>query len=144
MPASCTNGNWVGMNWIRQEKRLAVYLRDGLACAYCGFALEEGAQLSLDHVKCRSKGGDNGAWNLVTCCRKCNSSRQDRPMAQFARTVAAYTADRDAEQIVRHIRRTRAKDLAPFMAEAKDMVSRRGSAAKALEARNGQTPTEEN
>src|SRR5438128_11454104 len=33
-----------GMNWIRPEKRLALYLRDGLACCYCGEAVEDGAK----------------------------------------------------------------------------------------------------
>ena len=59
--------NWQGMNWIRQEKRLAIYLRDGMSCAYCGASVEGGAQLSLDHVKPHSRGGSNAAANLVTC-----------------------------------------------------------------------------
>jgi len=37
-----------GMNWIRKEKRLAIYLRDGLACGYCGQSIEDGAKLTLD------------------------------------------------------------------------------------------------
>ena len=79
-----TERKWNGMNWCRPSTRLAIYLRDGLACAWCGFALEDGAQLSLDHCKPHSKGGDNDPANLVTACKKCNSSRQDRPMKQFA------------------------------------------------------------
>jgi 5-methylcytosine-specific restriction endonuclease McrA len=46
-----SRGEWQGMNWIRQEKRLAIYLRDGLACGYCGDSVENGAKLSLDHLK---------------------------------------------------------------------------------------------
>ncbi|KKK72946.1 hypothetical protein LCGC14_2898780, partial [marine sediment metagenome] len=34
-----------GMNWIRPEKRLAIYLRDGLACCYCGATVEDGTKL---------------------------------------------------------------------------------------------------
>ena len=52
-------GDWQGMNWIRQDKRLAIYLRDGLACAYCGHSVESGASLSLDHLKPASKDGCN-------------------------------------------------------------------------------------
>ena len=39
-----------GMNWIRQDKRLAIYLRDGLACAWCGNGVENGAKLPLEGV----------------------------------------------------------------------------------------------
>jgi 5-methylcytosine-specific restriction endonuclease McrA len=67
-----------GMNWIRKEKRLAIYLRDGLACCYCGGAVEDGAKLTLDHIKCHDHGGSNDATNLVTCCHSCNSARGAR------------------------------------------------------------------
>lgn len=35
------NANWQGMNWIRQEKRYAIYLRDGLACVWCKATIED-------------------------------------------------------------------------------------------------------
>ena len=82
---------WNGARWIRRERRLAIYLRDGLACVYCGSGLEdEGVTLSLDHIVPVSQGGDNGSRNLVTCCRKCNSVRGDRPLDAFAQAVATY------------------------------------------------------
>jgi len=40
--------------------------------------------VTLDHLLARSAGGDNDARNLVTACKSCNSSRQDRPWADFA------------------------------------------------------------
>jgi len=46
---------WQGMNWIRREKRVAIYLRDGCACAYCGATLEDGTQLTLDYLRPRRK-----------------------------------------------------------------------------------------
>lgn len=51
-----------------------VYRRDGFKCVYCG----SGANLTLDHVLPRSRGGDNSWENLVTCCRKCNAKKDDR------------------------------------------------------------------
>jgi HNH endonuclease len=72
-----------GAKWIRPEKRLAVYHRDGFACAYCGTALEDGARLSLDHVLPRELGGTHEATNLVTCCVSCNSARQDLPLRSW-------------------------------------------------------------
>lgn len=91
-----------GMNWITKKKRLAIYLRDGLACAYCGNTVEDGAKLSLDHLIPYSHGGNNDQSNLVTCCGKCNSSRQDRPWADFASKVAGYV-NTDTQAIVNHI-----------------------------------------
>lgn len=55
-----------GMNWIRPTTRLAIYLRDGLACVYCGQALEDGVQLTLDHIKPWCRGGRHSPGNLVT------------------------------------------------------------------------------
>ena len=125
-------GQWQGMNWIRQEKRLAIYLRDGLSCAYCGASTEGGAILSLDHVKPHSKGGSNHESNLVTCCSRCNSSRGARPVADFAAAVAGYINHGvSAEDILRHVRNCTARKLTKHLADAKEMIASRGSAAKA-------------
>ena len=72
--------------WIRVEKRLALYIRDSFACAYCGRDLRNAApaDVTLDHLLPRSTGGTNDATNLVTACRSCNSSRQDKPWVDFA------------------------------------------------------------
>lgn len=72
--------------WIRVEKRLAIYLRDGFGCAYCGRDLRNAApaDVTLDHLLPRSAGGNNDATNLVTACRSCNSSRQDKPWVDYA------------------------------------------------------------
>ena len=122
-----------GSHWIRPEKRLAIYLRDGLACAYCGATIEDGARLTLDHLRPVSRGGSNEASNLVTCCCKCNSSRGNRPVAAFTRAVAEYV-DADAKEIERHVRRQSKRSLAPHIVEAKEMIERRGSVARAIEA----------
>jgi len=85
------NKNRNGAKWIRRERRLALYMRDGLACVWCGSGLEdEGVTLSLDHVVPVSQGGVNGSRNLVTSCRKCNSVRGDRSLEEFACAVASY------------------------------------------------------
>lgn len=125
---------WQGMNWIRQEKRLALYLRDGLACVWCGEGIEDGARLSLDHLKPRSKLGSHHETNLVTCCEACNKARGNRTMARFARVVAAYLGgERTAKQILKGIENARVRVLGPHLKEAKKLIARRGSAAKAVE-----------
>ena len=121
------------MNWITQVKRLSIYLRDGLACAYCGHSVENGAQLTLDHLKPHSNGGTNHETNLVTGCQKCNSSRGNRPLATFVKAVAVYRNHGvKADDILRHVRNASARVLKPFKADAAAMIERRGSVAKAL------------
>lgn len=126
---------WMGMNWIRQEKRLAIYLRDGCACAYCGATVETGVSLTLDHIVPHVKGGSNHESNLVTCCFRCNSSRGKRAMPAFARSVAGYINHGiKADDIIAHVRRCSRRSLVGPKAEAKRLIARRGSAAKALAA----------
>jgi len=128
--------NWQGMNWITQKKRLAIYLRDGCACAYCGTTIEDGAQLTLDHLKPHSKGGTNVETNLVTCCKRCNDSRGARALGTFCTAVAAYLNHGvDPFRILNHVRTCTRRALKPFIAEAKQLVERRGSALQALQSR---------
>ena len=116
---------------IRREKRLAIYLRDGLACAYCGDSVENGAELSLDHLKPHSQGGSNDASNLVTACRRCNCSRGDRPVKDFAVAVAGYlNHGANPDEILTHISRIRRRQLP--IAEAKKLIARRGTIGRIL------------
>jgi CRISPR/Cas system Type II protein with McrA/HNH and RuvC-like nuclease domain len=131
--ASERKANWKGMNWLRQNKRLAIYLRDGLSCVYCGAAVENGAQLSIDHLTPHSKGGSNGADNLVTCCSRCNSARGNRSVRAFCRATAGYLNHGvQASEIERHVRRQARRSLRVHLAEAKTLIERRGSAARVL------------
>ncbi len=70
---------------IRKDLRLAIYLRDSFRCVYCCDDLHGAhpTDITLDHVKCDSDGGSNEPRNLVTACRKCNCSRQDKPISRF-------------------------------------------------------------
>ena len=71
---------------IRKDLRLAVYLRDSFRCVYCCTDLHGAhpTDITLDHVVPAADGGGNTPDNLVTACRACNCSRQDRPIARFA------------------------------------------------------------
>ena len=122
-----------GSKWIRKDKRLAVYLRDGLACAFCGGTIEDGCVLTLDHLVPRSQGGTHNEKNLVTCCRRCNSARGDRDLVAFAASVAEYLDHGvTAASILAHIENCIRRPLGPFRAEAKELIARRGSYAAAL------------
>jgi hypothetical protein len=122
-----------GMNWLRIEKRLALYLRDGLACAYCGATIEDGARLTLDHLTPYSKHGNNEAGNLITACLRCNSSRGNRDYKIFAKSVANYLNHGvTAGQILSHIRQTVKRPL--NISAAKEIIARRGGFTAALKA----------
>jgi 5-methylcytosine-specific restriction endonuclease McrA len=89
MPSLKANGkrlNGKGGGWIAPARRLAIYLRDGFACAYCGRDLHDvsARERSLDHLVPQCKGGSHESSNLVTACTSCNSKRQHTPWRQYA------------------------------------------------------------
>ena len=62
-------------------KRLRIYMRDKFRCQYCG-AKKSVAELTLDHILPRSRGGDNSPVNVVTACLPCNNRKRDRTPAE--------------------------------------------------------------
>ena len=63
----------------RKITRRAVFARDGWACQYCGTR----ANLTVDHVIPRSKGGLSTWENIVASCAPCNRRKADRLPAQI-------------------------------------------------------------
>ena len=51
-----------------------IFKRDEFRCLYCNIK----SNLTIDHVRPKSKGGENTWENLATCCSKCNSKKGDR------------------------------------------------------------------
>jgi hypothetical protein len=124
-------GDWQGMNWCRPSTRLAIYLRDGMACVWCREGVEHGTVLTLDHVVAHSRGGSNLPGNLVTACKRCNDSRGARTVPAFARVVAAYLDHGvRAERIRLHVRRCAVRELP--RGEALALLARRGSLGAVL------------
>ena len=135
-----TKADWKGMNWIRQEKRLAIYIRDGLCCCYCGKGVEDGVRLSLDHVMPDVNGGDNSASNLTTACLDCNTRRGNMTLEDWCRK---FTRKRNglkrgkklsAAKLQRDIEHRLTLDIAEYKVYAKELIARRGSARKAVKA----------
>lgn len=126
-----SGGQGQGMNWIRKEKRLAIYLRDGMACCYCGAAVEDGAKLTLDHVIAHSNGGSNKETNLVTACHRCNSARGNRSLPKFATAAASYlNHGLTSATILAHVRATMKRPL--DIPAAKELMARRGGFTAAM------------
>ena len=110
-------------NWIRRDKRLAIYLRDGEACVWCGATQEDGAVFSLDHVTPCELGGDNTEANLVTSCMSCNCSRRDKTVRQWL----AYLRDNgvDTSKLAAKVRRHVSRKLTSYRKLAKQIISNR-------------------
>lgn len=81
-----SSANKNGSRWLPKWRRLAIYLRDGFTCTYCGRDLHSApaADVTLDHLVCRCDAVDHTSANLVTACRRCNSQRQDKPWREYA------------------------------------------------------------
>ncbi len=63
-------------------KRAEIFARDEHRCVYCGETFEP-ADLSIDHVQPRMRGGDGSGGNVVTACKACNTAKASRPLWQF-------------------------------------------------------------
>ena len=127
------NSKYQGMNWCAPAKRLAIYLRDGLACAYCGQGIENSARLTLDHIVPFSASGksDNRETNLVTACLQCNSGRGNRDLSVFCHTVAQYLDHGvSGQEIYDHVQSCLARPI--DRKEAKAIIDRRGGFSLAL------------
>jgi 5-methylcytosine-specific restriction endonuclease McrA len=61
----------------RALSRKNILMRDRYTCQYCHKS-GAGANLTLDHVVPRSRGGETAWENLVACCHECNNHKGNR------------------------------------------------------------------
>ncbi len=101
-------------SWIRSDKRLAIYLRDGFQCIYClkDLSYASPMDITLDHLKTKSDQGNNHESNLITACRSCNCSRQDKPLSRFT-----------SKETIQHIRRNTRRSLKKYRVLARAFLS---------------------
>jgi 5-methylcytosine-specific restriction endonuclease McrA len=99
-PITGRRPNGRGSKWITPQRRLAIYIRDGFTCCYCGRNLKDAdrREVTLDHLTPKADGGTHASTNLITACGKCNFRRQDRPWRAFIRAnnsalMAAHLID---------------------------------------------------
>lgn len=100
--------------WCRVDLRLAIYLRDSFLCVYCCADLHgaDPRDVTLDHVVAKADGGSNAPGNLITACRSCNCSRQDKPVVRFA-----------SPEALAQIKRNTTRDIKPFRKLAKAIIA---------------------
>lgn len=111
----CVN-NWSeyqsvdGMDKIREQtrKRMEDYRtrkREGVtsvgeSCVYCGKPANV-----VDHLIPKSKGGPDKNWNLVPCCKSCNSGKKDKDLADFLNDSFIYDYQGVNHELVRKNRK---------------------------------------
>lgn len=111
-----------GRELADKVQRKALYLRAGERCAYCELDLSNaipGAS-SLDHIIPQCEGGSEGPDNLVMACSACNCARGSMPVEAFA-----------SPEALERIRAELAKDLAPYIVEARVIINARRRAKRA-------------
>lgn len=72
------------MQDYRTRQRLGV-TSVGEKCVYCGKPAN-----TVDHIIPKAKGGEDLVWNLVPCCKSCNSSKKDKDLADFLNDSFVY------------------------------------------------------
>ena len=87
MPKNGTFGSWSYYKVANKVKA-----RDGARCTICGQGEEDGAIIEIDHLRPRSRGGEDVPDNLRATCRACNRIRGNRAMSD-----AAVRAGRQAQ-----------------------------------------------
>jgi hypothetical protein len=73
-------------------KRNGIFERDEFRCVYCGEQFPA-AELTLDHVQPRVRGGDRSEGNLVTACRACNTLKGPLRLSVFLHEHADFRAN---------------------------------------------------
>lgn len=120
MPAR--NGTWNGSNWLRRDKRLAIYLRDQFRCVYCNRNLvnAKAKYRTLDHIIPVVNGGTNDETNLCTACKRCNDSKGAKTAWEYI--TKPEVADRLRRLIATPINRILAKALLAGTVDLSDVL----------------------
>lgn len=70
------------------EVQQRIWVRDGLACQYCGRKLgEPGVTLSVDHFTPIILGGVNDPSNYLTSCTRCNRYKGDMQPEEWCKQI---------------------------------------------------------
>ena len=88
----------------RRLWRRAIKAAWGNRCAYCNHTPIDDAslrsELTIDHVRPRSNGGEDRTTNCIPACRRCNQSKGSEDWVQWYREQDFYEAWREVQ--IRH------------------------------------------
>ena len=108
------------INKIPADLRLAVYLRDGNACVYCGKPRPYGVLFEADHYRAEVWNGPTEAGNLLCCCPACNKLKREltpRAFFVFLEDLGMLTPG-----LQERVEAALATDIKPFMAQARALI----------------------
>ena len=77
MPSVAVTKEYFNPKRYVRFSRANIYLRDLYQCQYCQDTFDFN-DLTIDHVKPRSKGGNTSWENCVTACKSCNTRKSDK------------------------------------------------------------------
>jgi len=85
-----------------------IWERDGERCVWCSAGVWP-RDRTLEHLLPRSRGGRDGAHNLLPACRSCNRARRSQAAAAYARQRARDGRDVDVAMLLRGLDRLAAQ-----------------------------------
>ena len=62
-------------------------------CAYCGKPPIDDSSLTIDHVKPKSKGGEDCTSNVIPACKKCNAQKGSEEWVSWYRMQSFYSVE---------------------------------------------------
>jgi hypothetical protein len=71
-----------------KAKKLRILAKCRGRCAYCGRELAL-YSMTVDHIRCKSSGGNNYLKNLNPACKDCNRQKGDMSITAFRKKAAA-------------------------------------------------------
>lgn len=77
---------------LSKRLRFEIFKRDNFTCQYCG-ATPPRVILHVDHIVPLARGGGDGAENLVTSCRDCNSGKSAVPLSSVPKSLKDTASD---------------------------------------------------
>ena len=90
--------------------RRALFARDHGRCQYCGSPAE-----SIDHVVPRSRGGRHEWDNVVAACRRCNTAKGDRLLAETSLRLRTHPRPPDGPVWVGLVNGSVPADWEPYL-----------------------------
>lgn len=69
------------------DLRMYVWDKTGGICWYCGVQTNPFRDFACDHVIPVISGGTNDLWNLVPCCRRCNSQKHAMSVEHYRKRI---------------------------------------------------------
>lgn len=77
VPSVCVTKEYLNYKKAIRFSRANLYLRDLYQCQFCGDTFDS-ADLTIDHVNPRAKGGKTVWENCVSACKPCNHKKGDK------------------------------------------------------------------